>query len=86
VTILLYVAVGIWLLIKGWPLRAGLTMGAISLLPLIWQIKFTDSEALGFGFLLIWMLPIPILLTAVGVIAPVVRWVHRLVKARAAEK
>ena len=59
-------------------------MGAISLLPLVWQIKFTDSEALGFGFLLIWMLPIPVLLTTVGVIAPIVRLVHRLIKARAA--
>lgn len=76
VTILLYVAVGIWLLSKGWPLRAGLAMGAIALLPLTWQIKFTDSEALGAGFVAVILLLIPILLIIVGVIAPIVRRVR----------
>lgn len=41
----------------GWPIRAGLTMIAASLLPIMWQVAFTDSDAPGFGLMLFLMVP-----------------------------
>jgi len=72
----LYFSVPLWLLYKGWPIRVGLAGVAISLLPLTWQVTFTDSEALGFGLLLIVMLPLPLLTIAVGLVWAVVRAVR----------
>ncbi|MDQ3520085.1 MAG: hypothetical protein M3466_16995 [Gemmatimonadota bacterium] len=53
----IYLIGGIWLLIKGRPIRAGLVMTLASLIPLAWQLNFTESDAKGFGLLLLLMLP-----------------------------
>jgi len=82
-TALLYGAALVGLLFRGWPFRAGLAAFAISLLPLIWQVAFTDSDAPGFGVLLLLMVPLPLLLMAAGVIAALLRAVLRLHRRRA---
>ncbi len=61
-TLGLYVGVGIWLLILRWPIRAGLAMAVIALLPLAWQALFTDSEAHGAGLVPVFLMLPPILL------------------------
>ena len=78
VTALLYVTIpGYLLFFRAWPLRAGIAMFFIALIPLSWQVYFTDSEALGFGVLLVLMLPLPLLLIGVGTAAGLVRLVRR---------
>jgi hypothetical protein len=78
VTWLLYAVVPIYLIYRGWPLRAGLAMLLVALLPLTWQGVFTDSDAKGFGILLAVMLPFPLLIIAWGLIAAILRGVRRL--------
>jgi hypothetical protein len=73
-----YLVVGVWLLYKGWLVRAGVAMLGISLLPLLWQARFTDSNAKGFGVLLILMIPIPLLLIVAGAVAVAIRGVQRV--------
>ena len=68
VSLALYVILPLVLLVRGWPMRAGLAMLFAAFLPLLWQGMFTDSNAPGFGVLLILTLPLPILLIAIGVI------------------
>lgn len=82
VTFVLYVAVpGYLLFFRGWPLRAGLAMLLVVFLPLTWQVNFTDSEAMGFGLLLVIMLPIPLLLVGIGLVAAIARFVGQRRKA-----
>lgn len=77
VTLSLYVFIpGYLLFFRGWPLRAGFGMLLVAQFPLLWQIVFTDSEAMGFGILLLVMLPLPLLLIAIGAIAGAVRLTH----------
>lgn len=64
-TLGLYVGVGIWLLVLRWPIRAGLAMASIALLPLIWQALFTDSEAHGAGLVPVFLL-LPAVLLILG--------------------
>lgn len=80
ITLMLYLAVPIFLLTKGWPFRAGLAMLFVTLLPLLWQAWFTDSDAPGFGVLLFVMLPIPLALTAIGVLAALYRAIAELTR------
>lgn len=61
-----YLIGGIWLLIRKRPVRAGLVMALASLGPLAWQVTFTQSDAKGFAFLLLFMLPPALGLIAVG--------------------
>jgi hypothetical protein len=84
VTLALYGFVGVYLMYRGKPLFAGFAMLVVSLLPLEWQVTFTDSDAKGFGILLIAMLPIPLLLLTWGILAPIVRGIHRLIASRKA--
>jgi len=72
-TLVLYCVAAVWLLIRGWPIRAGLAMAVIAWLPLWWQVTFTDSEAKAFGLLLVVLLPLPLLLIGGGLVAIVVR-------------
>jgi hypothetical protein len=81
-TVVLYGAAGIGFLFRGWPFRGGVVMFVISLLPLIWQIALTDSDAPGFGVLFIFMAPLPLLLMAVGTIIALVRALLRLRRRR----
>ena len=67
-TLVLYVLVPLFLLIKRWPLRAGLAMLVVTLLPVLWQAWFTDSDAPGFVFLLFMMIPIPLGIIAIGLL------------------
>jgi hypothetical protein len=77
VTLVLYlVAIG-WLLSEQRPLLAGITSLLISFLPLWWQTTFTDSEANGFGILLVFMLPIPLLLILAGLVLGAIRLIKR---------
>jgi hypothetical protein len=82
-TILLYLTVPVLIAMRGRLIAAGLAMLAIAMLPLAWQILFTDSDAPGFVFLLLMMLPIPLLLTVAGLIAWLVRMWQRLREPRA---
>jgi hypothetical protein len=83
VVILLYVVVGAWLGLTGRPVRAGLAMIAIALLPLVWQVTFTDSDAPGFGVLLLYMLPVPLVLIAVGILSRISRRIFNRARANA---
>ncbi len=74
VTILAYVVVGAWLAVTGRPVRAGLAMIAIATLPLLWQVALSESDAPGFAVLLFLMLPVPLLLVAIGVLGRLFRW------------
>ena len=74
VTILAYVVVGAWLAVTGRPVRAGLAMIAIATFPLLWQVALSDTDAPGFGILLLIMLPVPLLLVAVGILGRLFRW------------
>lgn len=78
VTILLYGAAIVGLSLRGWLFRAGLASLAISTFPLVWQAMFTDSDAAGFGVLLIFMIPAPLLLMALGMVGASVRAIRRL--------
>lgn len=75
VAIAIYVIGGLLLLIRRKPVRAGLLMVLASLTPLTWQVAFTDSDAKGFGLLLLLMLP-----TALGVtLCGMIWWVYLFV-------
>ncbi len=75
----LYSWVGVWLLYFRWPLRAGLALAAISLLPLLIP-ESPESEVPGAG-LPTALLMIPALsLIAIGSIAAVGRLALRLLK------
>lgn len=80
---LLYVVVGAWLGVTGRPVRAGLAMIAIALLPLVWQATFTDSDAPGFGILLLFMLPVPLVLIAAGILGRISRRIFNRIRANA---
>lgn len=77
-TVVLYGAAGVGLLLRGWVFRAGLITFIISLAPLTWQALFTESDAPGFGVLFLLMILGPLLLMAVGAVAALVRVVQRL--------
>ena len=62
----LYLLAGIAFLRRRWPIRAGLAMALVSFFPLLWQAWFTDSEAPGFAFLLMLMLPPALLVMVIG--------------------
>lgn len=81
-TIIVYLAVGIWMTALGWSTRAGLVTGAISFVPLLWQVSFTESEAPGFVLLLLLMLPVPLILITVGTGAAIRRLARRMIAAR----
>jgi hypothetical protein len=66
--LLLYVGIGIWLAHRGWWIRAGLAMLVIAALPPVAQRMFTESEAPGFAILFAILVPIPLLVIAVGLI------------------
>jgi hypothetical protein len=74
----LYFSVPLWPLSKGWPIRAGLMGVAICLIPLTWQSIFTDSDAPGFGLLLLMMLPLPLMTIAAGLVWALVRTARRI--------
>jgi hypothetical protein len=76
VTVLLYIGAGIWLISKGWMLRAGIVMGGISILPFIWQISFAASEAPGAVILSSMLLSLSLLLVALGLIITIVRFIR----------
>ena len=79
-SVAVYVAVGLGLLLKRWPVRAGVAMTLASLILLTWQVIFTESDAPGFALLLPLMLP-----TAIGVAgAGAVWWLHRRLAVHAA--
>jgi hypothetical protein len=73
-----YVLAAIVLLRHGWFMRAGLAMALVSFVPLLWQVAFTDSDAKGFGFLLMLMLPPALLLVLVGCLIAAIRLGRRL--------
>ena len=77
ITLVLYIVVAIWLLARQWPLRAGLAMVVVALLPLVWQAIFTDSGALGFGLLAALLLVPAFLLIAAGLLVAGARLVSR---------
>lgn len=52
-------------------------MFLISLFPPIWQGIATDSDAPGFGVLVIFMAPLPLLLMVIGTILALVRAILR---------
>ena len=69
-TFALYLAVPGFLLFLGWPLRAGLGMLFVAILPMFWQmIYYPESDAPGSGMLFILPLPLPLLLIFAGLVA-----------------
>ena len=72
-TWLLYIIVPLLIAMRRRIVTAGLVMLAITFLPMAWQIIFTHSDAPGFMFLLIAMLPVSLLLIGVGLILKLVR-------------
>lgn len=74
----IYLIGGIWLLAKGRPVRAGLVMTLASLIPLTWQLNFTDSDAKGFALLLLLMLPPALGVIVVGLVWSAYRATERL--------
>lgn len=73
VTWVLYIGVGILLLTRWRPFRAGLAMAATAMLPLLWQAFFTDSDAPGFVIFFAVMLVPAALVTLLGVVAALYR-------------
>jgi hypothetical protein len=61
-----YVIAAIMFLRRYQLVRAGAAMSVISLLPLTWQAVFTDSDAPGFAFPLMLMLPLALFLVVAG--------------------
>jgi len=76
-TVVAYFLVGTLLAMRGMLIRAGLAMLAISWLPLIWQVRFTDSDSNASGVLLVVMAPIPVIIIALGIISALVRLVRK---------
>jgi len=60
-------------LAKGCPVRAGLMMTLAALLPILWQIWFTDSDMPGFALLLALTLPPALIITVLGCLLCLVR-------------
>jgi hypothetical protein len=77
-TLVGYVIAAIVFLRHGWLIRAGLAMMLVSLVPLLWQAIFTDSDAKGYGFLLMLMLPPALLLVLLGCLIAAIRLGLRL--------
>ena len=67
-TMLLYIVILIWFISKGWLVRAGLTTGVISGMPLVWQHFFTELETKGFQILFFTLGAFSLFLAAFGVI------------------
>lgn len=64
--IVAYIIVGGVLLFKGSLIRAGLSISAISFMPFTWQVIATESDAPGFAFLLVLMLPLALAIILAG--------------------
>lgn len=80
-TVALYVGAGLWLLFKGWPLRAGLALAVIALLPLLVPDP-PNSEAPGSGLPTAAMLLPSLFLIPTGLIMAASRYALRLIRAR----
>jgi hypothetical protein len=81
-TVVLYFAVPFYLLTRGWPLRAGVAMAVISLIPGYYYFNVAEPDSLGLMILLLLTLPITSLLIVWGLIAAMVRDFGRSRKAR----
>ena len=69
-----YFGVGVWMcLIKGWPLRGGLSTGVIAMIPLVCERMFIDSDALGYAFLTVPLMRTSILISTIGLLYNAVR-------------
>jgi hypothetical protein len=68
-----YLGVPLFFLSRGWPLRAGVGMLFAAFLPLVWPFSTEDDPPLGSGFLTGIMLPLPLLLIAIGLVTAVFR-------------
>lgn len=73
----IYLIGGFWLLMKGRPVRAGLVMTFASLIPLTWQLNFTDSDAKGVALTVIFMLPPALGVILVGLVGLAYRALKR---------
>lgn len=73
VTLALYGIAIAYLLFRKRPFFAGVVSLPISLLPVLWQVSLTDSEAPGFAFLFVTLAPISLLLILIGSLAGVIR-------------
>jgi hypothetical protein len=63
--------------IRGQFFLAAIAPFFIQFLPLVWQVVFTDSEAPGFGFLLLATMPISTGLLVIGIVYLVIRLCRR---------
>jgi hypothetical protein len=67
-TLALYIIVPTVLCLRGWIIRAGLGMLALSVMPMIWQvIAVPDSDAPGSGMLALLLLPLAVIVILVGI-------------------
>jgi hypothetical protein len=71
-------------LAKGWPIRAGLTMGVAAFLPILWQVWFTDSDMPGFAFVWVLTFPPALIITLIGCLLCLMRLGRRLWTSRSA--
>jgi hypothetical protein len=62
---------------QGRLIRGGLGMMVASLLPLFWQVYFTDSESPGFVMLLVFTFPPGLLVLLIGLAMAIVRFWKR---------
>lgn len=77
-TLVLFPSSIVLFLALGWPMRAGFTSLTTLLLPLVWQVAATDSDAPGFAVLLFLLSPISLLLIGIGLVAAIVRLARRV--------
>jgi hypothetical protein len=74
----LYFGIPIYLCFRGWPIRAGVAMLLVAVLPLLIERLHTGYGSEGDGIFLLFALPLPIGLFVVGVILLAMRLVKRL--------
>jgi hypothetical protein len=75
-TWVLYLGGGMLLMARRKPFRAGVAMAATAMLPLLWQVLFTDSDAPGFVFFGALLLMPAVLVMLLGVVAAVYRLLY----------
>ncbi|HXS49761.1 MAG TPA: hypothetical protein VN713_06510 [Sphingomicrobium sp.] len=83
-SLVIYFTALVLFLAKGWPVRGGLAMTLAAVGPILWQIRFTDSDMPGFALLLALTLPPALLITIIGCLLSLMRLGRRLSTSRPA--
>jgi hypothetical protein len=76
---ILYIALPIWLIYRGWPFTGGFIQLIGAFLPGIWQAAFWSEAAGNFGLLMILLVPIPLCIMIMGLYASLGRAGERFI-------